>query len=224
MDINIRIGTIFRAGLLQAFTKIQRQYNRRVWIILPVGHREAPMLKDGLKGRFGTTFQMGRQDIDETSGDKVAIKTSASIRDRTQINPIGIKQTCHLLKMGYQIRLMLEAMLRYNSIILIPNLVITTIRQYIPYRWYSIGITLWNGPGPCHQLSCIQIIGVVNDNSGATKKLHGWTIKRPDLQHRAAGPQALKQVSPRGNRRSVIPIATTLLLPMQPQLGAAQSP
>jgi hypothetical protein len=31
------------------------------------------------------------------------------------------------------------------------------------------------------------------------KKLHGWTIERPNLQHRAAGLQALQQIRPRGN-------------------------
>ncbi|MFM6127534.1 MAG: hypothetical protein ACKPBV_02065, partial [Sphaerospermopsis kisseleviana] len=82
---------------------------------------------------------------------------------------------------------------------------------------------LWDGSGPCHQLSRIQIIGIVNNNSGPTKKVHGWTIERPYLQHGAAGLQALQQIRPCGDRRSIIPIASTLLLPMQSQLRAAQS-
>ena len=115
-------------------------------------------------------------------------------------------------------------MLRHNSIIVGLNLLIAPIREDKADQRNSIRITLWDGSGPCHQLSCIKIIGVVNDNSGATKKLHDWTIERPNLQHRAAGLQALQQIRPRGNRGSIIPIASTLLLPMQSKLRAAQSP
>jgi hypothetical protein len=182
------------------------------------------MLKDGFKRRFCTTLEMGRKNIYKTSGSKVAIETSASIWDRTQIDSMGSKQPCHLLEMGHEVRLVLQAMLRHNSIILVPNLLIATMREDIANPRNSIGVTLWDGSGPCHQLSCIQIIGIVYDNSGATKKLHGWTIERPNLQHRAARLQALQQMRPSGNRRSVIPIASTLLLPMQSQLRAAKSP
>jgi hypothetical protein len=49
------------------------------------------MLKNGFKGRFSTTLEMGCKNIHKTSGSEMAIKTSASIRDRTQIDSMGIK-------------------------------------------------------------------------------------------------------------------------------------
>jgi hypothetical protein len=49
------------------------------------------MLKNGFKGWFCTTLEMSCKNIHKTSGSKVAIETSASIWDRTQIDAMGMK-------------------------------------------------------------------------------------------------------------------------------------
>lgn len=65
------------------------------------------MLKNGFKGWFCTTLEMSCKNIHKTSGSKVAIETSASIWDRTQIDAMGMKQPGHLLEMGHEVGLVL---------------------------------------------------------------------------------------------------------------------
>lgn len=166
MHIDIVIRLIFTSSSIQKFAQVGTQIKRWIRGGLPMMFCKTAMFKYRMKRGSCSFFEMGSQQIHQSSWLKKMIKAHSVVWKRAEIKTRTLQQTADLEEMADQVRLVLNTMMRNNGIIFLRNLAIAASRQYIINMRHTAWISPWNLASSLHQLSMRKVIRIVQSFGG----------------------------------------------------------